>query len=67
MATTTIPEVKPAETTKKAPISLTASAVVKVKEIMAQQNPVPPACAWAWWAAAALVSRTPCSSRTARA
>ena len=40
MATTTTPEVKPAET-KKAPISLTANAVSKVKEIMAQQNPVP--------------------------
>src|SRR5216684_2567839 len=40
MATTTTPEVKPAET-KKAPISLTANAVTKVKEIMAQQNPVP--------------------------
>ena len=36
MATTTIPEV-----TKKAPITLTANAVAKVKEIMAQQNPVP--------------------------
>ena len=36
MATTTIPEV-----TKKAPINLTANAVAKVKEIMAQQNPVP--------------------------
>src|SRR3954463_16795787 len=35
MATTTIPEVK------KAPISLTANAVAKVREIMAQQNPVP--------------------------
>ena len=35
MATTTVPEVK------KAPISLTANAVAKVKEIMAQQNPVP--------------------------
>jgi iron-sulfur cluster assembly accessory protein len=41
MATTTTPEVKPAETTKKAPISLTASAIAKVKETMAQQNPVP--------------------------
>src|SRR5437588_3325283 len=36
MATTTVPEVK-----KAAPISLTASAVAKVKEIMAQQDPVP--------------------------
>src|SRR5215469_4306662 len=36
MATTTVPEVK-----KAAPISLTANAVAKVKEIMAQQNPVP--------------------------
>src|SRR3984893_10786832 len=41
MATTTTPEVKPAETTKKAPISLTTNAVTKVKETMAQQNPVP--------------------------
>lgn len=42
MATTTIstpttPEVK----TKTAPISLTSNAIAKVKEIMAQQNPVP--------------------------
>jgi iron-sulfur cluster assembly accessory protein len=37
MATTTIPEV----TKKAAPISLTANAVAKVKEIMGQQNPVP--------------------------
>jgi iron-sulfur cluster assembly accessory protein len=41
MATTTTPEVKPTDTTKKAPISLTANAVTKVKEIMGQQNPVP--------------------------
>ena len=41
MATTTIPEVNPQETTKKAPISLTPNAVAKVKEIMGQQNPVP--------------------------
>jgi iron-sulfur cluster assembly accessory protein len=40
MATTTTPEVKPAEI-KKAPISLTSSAIAKVKETMAQQNPVP--------------------------
>src|SRR5437868_11994019 len=37
MATTTTPEVKP----KTAPIILTANAIGKVKEIMAQQNPVP--------------------------
>src|SRR5438874_13273342 len=37
MATTTTPEVKP----KSAPISLTPNAIAKVKEIMAQQNPVP--------------------------
>src|SRR6201993_2417328 len=36
MATTTIPEVK-----KAPPINLTANAVAKVKEIMAQQSPVP--------------------------
>ena len=37
MATTTVPEV-----TKKAPpVTLTANAVAKVKEIMGQQNPVP--------------------------
>jgi iron-sulfur cluster assembly accessory protein len=35
--TTTTPEVK----TKAAPITLTANAVAKVREIMAQQNPVP--------------------------
>jgi iron-sulfur cluster assembly accessory protein len=35
--TTTTPEVKP----KTAPISLTPNAVSKVKEIMAQQTPVP--------------------------
>ena len=35
--TTTTPEVTP----KVAPISLTASAISKVKEIMAQQSPVP--------------------------
>ncbi len=40
MATTTTPEVTPVET-KKAPISLTANAIAKVKETMAQQNPVP--------------------------
>jgi iron-sulfur cluster assembly accessory protein len=47
MATSTTPEVRPQEAhqhvteTKKAPISLTPNAVVKVKEIMAQQTPVP--------------------------
>src|ERR1700759_730813 len=35
--TTTTPEVK----TKTAPISLTANAIAKVKEIMSQQNPAP--------------------------
>ncbi len=34
--TTTTPEVK-----KSAPVTLSANAVAKVKEIMAQQNPVP--------------------------
>jgi len=42
MATTTTPEVKPAESTPKAtPITFTPTAVAKVKEIMAQQDPVP--------------------------
>ena len=41
MATTTTPEVKSAETTRTAPITLTPSAIAKVKEIMAQQNPAP--------------------------
>ena len=40
MATIT-PEIKPQETTKKTPIILTPKAISKVKEIMAQQNPVP--------------------------
>jgi iron-sulfur cluster assembly accessory protein len=38
MATTTT---TPAVETKATPVTLTSSAVVKVKEIMAQQNPVP--------------------------
>jgi iron-sulfur cluster assembly accessory protein len=38
--TTATPEIKPLET-KKAPVTLTATAVAKVKEIMGQQNPVP--------------------------
>ena len=44
MSTTTVPtppEVQPQETTKKAPISLTPTAITKVKEIMGQQTPVP--------------------------
>jgi iron-sulfur cluster assembly accessory protein len=44
MATTTVPttpEVRPQETTKKAPISLTPTAITKVKEIMGQQTPAP--------------------------
>src|ERR1700740_3006665 len=42
MSTTTVPEVKLQETKPKAaPITLTPNAVSKVKEIMAQQNPVP--------------------------
>jgi iron-sulfur cluster assembly accessory protein len=41
MATTTVnPEIKPQET-KKAPVMLTTTAIAKVREIMAQQNPVP--------------------------
>lgn len=40
MATIT-PEIKPQETTKKAPVTLTPKAIEKVKEIMGQQNPVP--------------------------
>ena len=39
--TTTTPEVTPQVTPKAAPITLTPSAIAKVKEIMAQQNPVP--------------------------
>ena len=40
MATTVTPNVTP-EAPKVAPISLTPNAIAKVKEIMAQQNPVP--------------------------
>jgi len=40
MATIT-PEITPQETTKKTPVILTSKAVSKVKEIMAQQDPVP--------------------------
>src|ERR1700741_2603167 len=39
--TTTTPEVTHGVTPKAAPITLTPSAISKVKEIMAQQNPVP--------------------------
>jgi len=38
MATTATPNTT---TTKSAPLNLTPNAVVKVKEIMSQQNPVP--------------------------
>jgi iron-sulfur cluster assembly accessory protein len=42
MATTTTPTtVTPVPEVKKAPITLTPNATAKVKEIMAQQNPVP--------------------------
>jgi iron-sulfur cluster assembly accessory protein len=42
MATTTTPATgTPAPEVKKAPITLTPNAIGKVKEIMAQQNPVP--------------------------
>jgi iron-sulfur cluster assembly accessory protein len=41
MATTTTPEVMPAETKKAASVNLTPNAIAKVKEIMAQQNPAP--------------------------
>jgi iron-sulfur cluster assembly accessory protein len=42
MATTVTPEVKPTESMpKRPPVTLTANATAKVKEIMAQQNPVP--------------------------
>ena len=42
MATTTAPSTgTPTPEVKKAPITLTPNATAKVKEIMAQQNPVP--------------------------
>ncbi len=41
MATTTVPTAVPEATPNKPPVSLTPYAVAKVKEIMAQQNPVP--------------------------
>src|SRR3954452_1112022 len=40
MATTTIPTT-PGIGTKASPVNMTPNAVAKVKEIMAQQNPVP--------------------------
>jgi len=40
MATIT-PEITPQETTKKTPVILTSKAIVKVKEIMSQQDPAP--------------------------
>jgi len=41
MATTTVPTSVPELTPKTPPVSLTSNAIAKVKEIMAQQNPVP--------------------------
>jgi iron-sulfur cluster assembly accessory protein len=41
MATTTVPTSAPETTPKAPPVSLTPNAIAKVKEIMAQQNPVP--------------------------
>jgi iron-sulfur cluster assembly accessory protein len=41
MATTTVPTSVPEVTPKTPPVSLTPNAISKVKEIMAQQNPVP--------------------------
>jgi iron-sulfur cluster assembly accessory protein len=41
MATTLAPTSMPEVKSKTAPITLTPNAVTKVKEIMAQQNPVP--------------------------
>jgi iron-sulfur cluster assembly accessory protein len=41
MATTTVPTTVPEVTPKTPPVSLTANAIAKVKEIMAQQTPVP--------------------------
>jgi len=41
MATTTVPTNAPAVAPKTPPVSLTPNAIAKVKEIMAQQTPVP--------------------------
>ena len=41
MSTTTVPTSVPEAAPKTPPVSLTPNAVAKVKEIMAQQNPVP--------------------------
>jgi iron-sulfur cluster assembly accessory protein len=41
MATTTVPTTTPEAPHKTPPVSLTQNAIAKVKEIMAQQNPVP--------------------------
>ena len=41
MATTTVPNSVPEVAPKAPPVHLTPNAVAKVKEIMAQQNPIP--------------------------
>ena len=41
MSTTTTPNVESTPVPKAAPLNLTPNAIKKVKEIMAQQNPVP--------------------------
>lgn len=57
--TTSVPEVK-----KTNPVSLTPSAISKVKEIMAQQNPIPQGFAWESSVEAAPDFPTPCSLKT---
>ena len=56
MSTTSVPEVK-----KTNPVNLTPTAISKVKEIMAQQNPIPPGFGWESSVEAAPDSLTPCS------
>src|SRR5436305_14783879 len=41
MATTTTPNIETAPKTPPAPVTLTTAAIAKVKEIMAQQDPMP--------------------------
>src|SRR5579871_2956566 len=41
MATTTVPTSTPETTPKTPPVSLTPNAIAKIREIMAQQDPVP--------------------------
>ena len=63
--TTTTPTVSNTPSVETRPVNFTPNAINKVKEIMAQQNPVPAGLRVESWAAAAPDSPIRCRSRMA--